>query len=1032
MIPMIKLVTLTLTLMIFVLAGCASTEGGEGKETSTAMADDGAEMAAEGGAADAGESAAGEVAAEPEKSKTEYPIRPRSYEMDVDDIGIWKDPSFKRWFAQSYIAESDVEPSVTIVEREQLLAVLELISNEQTPEAIALLEQTKSEATSAVFDFMLGNLYFQQDDFVRAAENLKRATDKYPKFRRAWRTIGLLKMRESDFANAIIPFTKVIELGGGDAVTYGLLGFAYSNIENDVAAESAFRQANLLDPRTDDWRMGLARSFFKQNRFADAVALTQLLINENENRPDQIAVHPTDQDIIYVGNVRGGIYKTTDGGNNWNPVFDTQSTLTIGYITLDPQDPNTVWVGTGDPNIPGSAATGDGIYKSTDGGLTWTHKGLSAQRVISKIIVHPTDSNTVYAATMGIPMERNNDRGLYKTTDGGNSWSQILFISNDAGVTDLMMDPTNSQILYAAGWNRIRTNQESLISGPAAKVYKSIDGGQNWTVLTGGLPQYNSSRIGLAMSAQNPNTIFAMYVDTNLTYAGTYKSTNGGTTWTLLPLNSLLQAGAMGGFGWYFGKIVVNPWDEDEMHVGAVDLYVTGDGGTTWALGAPEWWTYQVHADKHDIVYVSEDSILLATDGGLYKTVDGGANWIDIENISNTQFYRVAYNPHNIGEYIGGAQDNGTTSGNEANLNNWQRVLGGDGFQPIYHPTNNQILWAETQRGGINVSTDGGLNFNSGTNGIDPTDRRNWDCPYIMSSHNPNTLYTGTYRVYKNTAGSNPNWFDISSDLTDGIIFRSTFHTISTIAESPINAQHLYVGTSDANVWRTLNGGTNWTNITATLPDRYVTSVKASPNNVNTIFVTHSGYKYNDYIPHVHKSLDNGTTWIDISGNLPQIAVNDIVVYDGNDDVLFVATDGGVYNTIDGGTTWNRVGNNMPVIPVFDLEIEPVENKLIAGTFAKSMMTFPIDSILISTEVEEVVSDDKLMVFPNPAVDQITITSETDMRIINIFDIKGDQVKRLEVSTRNLILNINDLPAGKYFMQIEGQNNISHKVFLKL
>ncbi|NNF01737.1 MAG: hypothetical protein HKN22_03560, partial [Bacteroidia bacterium] len=376
-------------------------------------------------------------------------------------------------------------------------------------------------------------------------------------------------------------------------------------------------------------------------------------------RINTIAVHPNDQNTIYIGNVSGGIHKTIDGGITWLPIFDGQSYLSIGYITLDPSDPNTVWVGTGDPNLTGSAFTGNGVYKSTDAGATWTHMGLAATRVVSKIIVDPNNSNIVYTATMGAPMERNTDRGLYKSIDGGTTWSQILFISNDAGITDLMMDHSNSQILYVAGWNRIRTNQESLISGPAAKVYKSIDGGANWTILTGGLPQYNCSRIGFAMSALNSNTIFAMYVDTNLLYAGIYKSVDAGTSWNLLPLTNL-GPGAMGGFGWYFGKMAVSPWDNDELYVCAVDLYITNDGGTNWALGAPDWWTYDVHADKHDIHYVSPDTILLATDGGLYRTVDGGANWDDIENIPNTQFYRVAYNPHNVGEYYGGAQDNGT------------------------------------------------------------------------------------------------------------------------------------------------------------------------------------------------------------------------------------------------------------------------------------------------------------------------------------------------------------------------------------
>ncbi|NNF02536.1 MAG: T9SS type A sorting domain-containing protein [Bacteroidia bacterium] len=357
-------------------------------------------------------------------------------------------------------------------------------------------------------------------------------------------------------------------------------------------------------------------------------------------------------------------------------------------------------------------------------------------------------------------------------------------------------------------------------------------------------------------------------------------------------------------------------------------------------------------------------------------------------------------------------------------------MLGGDGFQPIFHPTNSQIIWAETQRGGLHVSTDGGLNFNSAVNGIDPTDRTNWDCPIIMSSHNSNTLYTGTYRIYKNTQGANENWISTSPDLTDGIIFSSSFHTISTIAESSIDGNHLYVGTSDANVWRSLNGGTNWTNITGTLPDRYVTSVKASPNNTNTVFVTHSGYKYNDFIPHVHRSIDNGTSWTDISGNLPQVAVNDIIVYPGNDDILFVASDAGVYVTLNGGADWNRIGNNMPVIPVLDLDIEPVNNRLIAGTHARSMMTFPIDSILISTEVGSI-QENEMNIYPNPTSDQINIETNEKITNIIIYDLRGNIVKQFSVSSKQYSVNVRSLASGKYFLQSISTKNNNVSSFIK-
>ena len=441
-------------------------------------------------------------------------------------------------------------------------------------------------------------------------------------------------------------------------------------------------------------------------------------------RVNVIAVHPLNQNIVFAGCAAGGIFKTTDGGSNWLPVFDNQLYLSIGSIVFDPANPNIMYAGTGDPNISGYPFIGDGIYKSTDGGNTWSYLGLAAQRIITKIIVDPTNSNIIYAATMGLPFVRDNNRGLYKTTDGGLTWNNILFISDSAGVIDLLMNPSNPQVLYAAGWNRIRTNQESLVSGPAAKIYKTTNGGSTWNILTGGLPQADMSRIGLTMSATNPNVLFAVYVDTSLDLEGIYKSTNAGVSWNPVPTFNL-PSSVLGGFGWYFGKIAVNPADDAEIYVLGIDLHVTYNNGSSWQTAAPAWWTYDVHADKHDMVFIDPSTFLLATDGGIYKTTDAGASWTDFENIPNTQFYRVTVNPHQPGTFTGGAQDNGTTEGNYTNINNWPRIFGGDGFQPLYDSTDPWIMWCETQNGDIWVSTDGGFSFNPGTNGIDASDRRN-------------------------------------------------------------------------------------------------------------------------------------------------------------------------------------------------------------------------------------------------------------------------------------------------------------------
>lgn len=664
-------------------------------------------------------------------------------------------------------------------------------------------------------------------------------------------------------------------------------------------------------------------------------------------RVNTIKVHPTNPDIVYIGYSAGGVWKTTDGGLTWNPIFDDQTFLAIGDIELDPLDPETVYVGTGDPNISGYPFIGDGIWKSTDGGQTWSHLGLTAQRIVSRIIIHPTNPDIIYAATMGLPFERNSARGLYKTVDGGDTWQQILYIGNETGIIDLEMAPNNPNVLYAAAWDRIRNNQESVASGNNARVWKSADGGANWTMMGGGLPQNNKSRIGLAIDAQNGNRLLAMYANDTLTFHGIYVSDNGGQSWSP---NSLigLNPGFQSNFAWYFGKIFINPYNAQDWWALGVTTYRSIDGGQSWfqAVG----WGQDVHVDHHDMAFLGPNSFLIATDGGLYRSDDDGNNWYKFENIPTTQFYRVAHNPHLPDFYYGGAQDNGTLGGTDTEMEAWFRIYGGDGFQAVFHPQDPNIFYCEWQNGGIVGTLDGGW-FESATAGIEPSDRRHWDMQYILSQHDPNIFYTGTYRVYAGY-GHLPQWTPISDDLTDGNIFGGRFHTISTLHESPINPEILYVGTTDGNVWRGNPLSQVWTNITAGLPNRYVSSVKASPTYANRVYVSHSGYRDNDFSPLLYRSDDQGATWTPIGGDLPALAINDIQVLPGHQDsVLFVATDGGVWGTLDGGQHWERLGTGMPYVAVYDLDINPAEKMLIAGTHARSIMSFPLDSLTIGGDV---------------------------------------------------------------------------------
>ncbi len=766
-------------------------------------------------------------------------------------------------------------------------------------------------------------------------------------------------------------------------------------------------------------------------------------------RINTVAVHPQNEDIMYIGFSHGGAWKTTDGGANWIPIFDEQIFPSIADIELDPNNPDIVYIGTGDQNIPHTAFIGDGIYKSEDAGMSWEHLGLTETRIISKIIIDPTDTEVIYVSTMGIPMLMNEQRGLYKTTDGGENWEQVLFISEQAGVIDMVMDPFDNQTIYASGWDRHRTNKISIVSGPAARIFKTTDGGENWTMLEGGLPNLSDGgRTGLAISQQTPGLVYSMFVGNGSDHGhqlyGIYRSEDGGNNWEQIPDDDL-PGNTLGGFGWYFGKIRVHPEIDDMLFLLGVDLWQGING--TWERMTPQWWFYSVHADKHDLIFTHTQSILLGTDGGLYKTPDLGETWSDLENIPTTQFYRVAYNPHTPDLYYGGAQDNGTTGGNAGGITDWPRIFGGDGFQAVFHPTKPDVFYVETQRGNISVTDDGGNEWFGADDGINGDDDRNWDMPYMMSHHNSDRLIAGTDRIYISEAGTIPEFFPFSENLTEFDDTTTTRnHNISTLHESPIDENLVYAGTADGKVWRTdAVFDAEWNDISAGLPDRYVTEIKASPTNVDWVYVTHSGYKDNEFIPRVHASKDRGETWADISGDLPDLAVNDIYVLPGHQDsVLFIANDGGVYATINSGQNWQRLGTNMPIIPVYDLEWNVEHNEIFAGTFARSIMSYPLDSLLFgmppdtSTSVDDLfISKLDLKIFPNPAADFVIIENE-NMEMNNnseliIRDVKGRLIVQKQLyNTSKIEIAISDWISGTYYVEMRTENVVQSGKFIVL
>jgi photosystem II stability/assembly factor-like uncharacterized protein len=502
-----------------------------------------------------------------------------------------------------------------------------------------------------------------------------------------------------------------------------------------------------------------------------------------------------------------------------------------------------------------------------------------------------------------------------------------------------------------------------------------------------------------------------------LNHEGVYVSTDGGDKFTKLTSN--LNKGAYGGFGWYFGKLAINPANDDELLVCGVDLHKSTTGGVKFAVSGPGWSSYELHADKHDIQYFSDHSFLIATDGGLYKTVDNGNKFTHFDNLPLTQFYRVAYNPNEPEQYFGGAQDNGTSGGNEAIASDWPRLYGGDGFQPIFDPLDPNTAIFTTQNGGIGVVSQGG--GANGEIGINPLDRVNWDVPIHLNEKNPKLMYMGTYRVYKNVDGFSPRWDSVSNDLTDGIVTASTFHNISAIHSSAIDEEIVYAGTSDANVWVSTNGAKTWQNITGNLPNHYVSAVKASPNNKNTVFVTHTGYKLNNFIPHIHRSDDNGKSWVDISGDLPVAAINDVYIWRGSDKVIFVATDFGVYGTNNGGIKWNRVGNNMPIIKCTDVEYNPDQKRLFVGTYARSMMSIDVSDIVSANEALQ--NGNRIAIYPilvKKSTIQIYSESWSGRAQAQIFDVSGNMVQNLDLNLQvgENPLPLWQLPSGVYFVHI--------------
>lgn len=733
------------------------------------------------------------------------------------------------------------------------------------------------------------------------------------------------------------------------------------------------RNFPLFDQAADGFRQAVANSRAQDALRGDAPkGFDTPWISQGPNniggRINTLAQSPQNPQVILAGLVAGGIFKTSDGGLNWRPVFDDMPVLSIARLVFDPQDPDVVYAATGDPNISSYVFIGQGLYKSCDAGETWDLLGLEDLGVLSALAIDPQDNRILYAGSMGIPLRPGAERGLYRSEDNGQNWTKVLFLSDEAGITDVLVDPQDPNVVYACGWHRVRNQAVSIVTGPLSRVYRSTDRGLTWQVVETGLPSGDLSRSGLAWSQ---GSVFVQFVNTAQQLEGLYRSDDHGQTWTEVPVTGL-PGSVLGGFGWYFCKLRVNPLDRDDIFILGVDLWRTRNGGQTWSMAAPPWWTYEVHADKHDLVFTPQGHLMLATDGGAYRSTDDAQTWQRMDDIPATQFYRIAYNMHDPGHFVGGAQDNGTTGGYGPGQD-WDRIFGGDGFQAAFHPEYPEIMYAEWQNGNLVVSSDYGLNFMDFRNGINAEDRVGWDAPYFVSVHEPHPLFFGTNRVYRNDNPFSASWYPVSETLTDpDEPFFPRTHVITALGESPQVPGLVLAGTGDGRLWRGDGESGVWINITPGLPEQYVTSCQGSPTFPERLFVTHSGYRYNQFIPHIHRSDDGGQTWMAIGGDLPPFGVNDLVVLPGyGDSILFAATDAGVYGSVDAGTSWHRLGTGMPALPVYDLAWNPALNLLMAGTHARSFYTFSLETLLeppVSTHAPAA-GGPAWTLFPNPVRD---------------------------------------------------------------
>jgi photosystem II stability/assembly factor-like uncharacterized protein len=698
-------------------------------------------------------------------------------------------------------------------------------------------------------------------------------------------------------------------------------------------------------------------------------------------RVSDFAFHPGRRQEFYAAHAVGGLWKTTNNGITWTSVFDDEDAYSIGVVTIDPGNPNIVWVGTGENNSQRSVAYGDGVYKSRDAGKSWTNMGLRESEHISQIYIDPNNSLHVLVAAQGPLWNAGGDRGLYRSIDGGKNWTRILAIDEHTGVNEFVVHPDNPDHIIATAWQRGRHVWGIVGGGPGSAVYKTTNGGSSWNIVESGLPAGDKGRIGLGMAPSNPNIVYAI-VFAEDDKSGLYRSVDFGESWEK-------RSDRMSNDAQYYNEITVDPQDPDRVYSVDTFSWVSDDGGENWQrLGFD-----RRHVDDHAFWIDPEttEHIYVGGDGGIYESWDRGETWRHIRNLPLMQFYRVqpddALPFYNV---YGGTQDASTWGGPARTLfmhgianSDWRNVRGGDGFEPQIDPTDPNIIYAQSQHAGLvryDWRTTERVNIVPQPESGAKEFTWNWATPLIISPHSPARLYIASERVFRSDDRGD-NWTAISKDLTRGIDRNalpimgrvwsvdalqknggvSRYGAAIALSESPLNEGLIFVGFDDGRISVTEDSGENWRSIDRIpgIPDMtYVGDILASQHDANVAYATFDNHKRGEYKPYVYMTRNKGQSWQAIAGNLPVRGSAHTIVEDhGNAELLFVGTEFGVFYTQNSGKDWHQLRGNLPTIAVRDLEIQKRNNDLVVGTYGRGIYILD-DYAPIRVPIEDVVSSE--------------------------------------------------------------------------